>query len=188
MSTSHIETVDVPSFWTKGLVRNIDTSTDYYKIQDAIDNASAEDTLHIWAWTYYENIVIDEELTIIGNGTANTTINGSWAASHIISISHKDVTVKNLKLVSGSNSSSTPLVSATQDNTVLDGLEVNGGYEGIMVVSADDVTILNTKVTGATIGLGIDNGVSNIVIHHSTFSYNSKGVDIESGVLEFTDT
>ena len=27
MSTSHTETVDVPSFWTKGLVRNTDTST-----------------------------------------------------------------------------------------------------------------------------------------------------------------
>ena len=36
MSTSHTETVDVPSYWTKGLVRNTDTTTDYYKIQHAI--------------------------------------------------------------------------------------------------------------------------------------------------------
>ena len=42
----HTETVDVPSYWTKGLVGNTDTSTDY-KIQHAIDNASAGDILHV---------------------------------------------------------------------------------------------------------------------------------------------
>ena len=98
MSSSHTETITVQSYWTKGLVRNTVTSTDYYNIQDAIDNSSAADTLHIWAWTYYENIEIDESISLIGNGTANTTINGTW--NRIVTISSDDVTLKNLKLVS----------------------------------------------------------------------------------------
>ena len=82
MSSSHTETITVQSYWTKGLVKNINTGTNYYKIQDAIDNASADDTLHIWAWTYYENIEIDESMSVIGNGTSNTTINGTWTVSY----------------------------------------------------------------------------------------------------------
>ena len=116
MSTSHTETVDVPSYWTKGLVRNTDTSTDYYKIQHAIDNASAGDILHVWAWTYHENIEIDEQISIIGNGTTNTTINGTW--DRIITVSSDDVTVKNLKLVSGSNTTS--LVYINGEDSILE--------------------------------------------------------------------
>ena len=78
MSSSHTETITVQSYWTKGLVKNTNTGTNYYKIQDAIDNASADDTLHIWAWTYHENIEIDESISVVGNGTSNTTINGTW--------------------------------------------------------------------------------------------------------------
>ena len=98
MSSSHTETITVQSYWTKGLVKNTNTGTNYYKIQDAIDNASADDTLHIWAWTYHESIEIDESISVIGNGTSNTTINGTW--NRIITISSDEVTVKNLKLVS----------------------------------------------------------------------------------------
>ena len=49
MSTSHTETISVPSFWTKGLVKNVNSGSTWYKIQDAIDNASSGNTLHIWA-------------------------------------------------------------------------------------------------------------------------------------------
>ncbi|SVC59148.1 uncharacterized protein METZ01_LOCUS312002, partial [marine metagenome] len=45
MSTSHTETVTVPSFWTKGLVHNLDSGVKYSTIQDAIDGASSGDTL-----------------------------------------------------------------------------------------------------------------------------------------------
>ena len=51
-----------------------------------------------------ENIEIDESISVIGNGTSNTTINGTW--NRIITISSDEVTVKNLKLVSGSNTTS----------------------------------------------------------------------------------
>ena len=75
MSTSHTETISVPSFWTKGLVKNVNSGSTWYRIQDAIDNASSGNTLHIWAWTYSENVEVDESITIIGNATSNTTLN-----------------------------------------------------------------------------------------------------------------
>ena len=32
-------------------------------------------THYIWAWTYSENVEVDESITIIGNATSNTTLN-----------------------------------------------------------------------------------------------------------------
>lgn len=48
----------------------------YSKIQDAIDNANSGDIIRVYAGPYYENVVINKPVTLIGNGTGNTIING----------------------------------------------------------------------------------------------------------------
>jgi len=46
----------------------------YSKIQDAYDNASAGDIIQIYSGTYFENLVVDKTLTLIGSGMENTII------------------------------------------------------------------------------------------------------------------
>ncbi len=48
----------------------------YTSIQAAVNNANTGDTIKVWAGTYYENLIITKRITLIGNGTTNTTING----------------------------------------------------------------------------------------------------------------
>jgi parallel beta-helix repeat protein len=48
----------------------------YKKIQNAIDNASDGDIIYVWDGIYYENLIINKKLTIIGNGSKTTIING----------------------------------------------------------------------------------------------------------------
>jgi parallel beta-helix repeat protein len=52
-------------------------SGDYTSIQKAVDNATSGDTIHVKAGIYYENVIITKNLTIIGEGPQNTTINTS---------------------------------------------------------------------------------------------------------------
>ncbi len=48
----------------------------YTRIQDAIDNASNEDTIFVFHGTYYENIVINKAITVIGENRNTTIIDG----------------------------------------------------------------------------------------------------------------
>jgi len=43
-----------------------DGTSDYTRIQDAIDNASDGDTIFVYNGTYYENIIIDKAIRLIG--------------------------------------------------------------------------------------------------------------------------
>ena len=49
----------------------------YTTIQEAITYANPGDFIYVWDGIYNENIAIDKTLTLIGNGTHSTTINGS---------------------------------------------------------------------------------------------------------------
>ncbi len=48
----------------------------YKKIQDAINAACTGDTVHVWAGTYYENVVIGRSISLTGNHSSSTFIDG----------------------------------------------------------------------------------------------------------------
>jgi len=56
-------------------------------IQDLIDNASPGDTIYIPSGTYYENIVIDKTINLIGEDRDTTKIIGDWESDSVVYIS-----------------------------------------------------------------------------------------------------
>lgn len=55
---------------------NDNVKTEYNGIQEAIDNANDGDTIHISSGIYYEHIVVDKPLTIVGDGAESTIVDG----------------------------------------------------------------------------------------------------------------
>jgi len=49
---------------------------DYQNIQRAIDNATGGDTIRVWEGTYYENLVVNKTVSLIGNESGVTIIDG----------------------------------------------------------------------------------------------------------------
>lgn len=50
-----------------------DGGKDYKTIQEAIDNASIEDTIFVYNGTYKENVIINKTITLRGEDKYNTT-------------------------------------------------------------------------------------------------------------------
>ena len=49
---------------------------DYTEIQDAINAANSGDTIYVYPGTYYENIIVDKIINLVGEDNANTIIDG----------------------------------------------------------------------------------------------------------------
>jgi len=59
----------------------------YTRIQDAIDNASDWDTVFVYNGSYYENVLVDKSISLIGEDRNLTFIDGSggWRCSFYFS-------------------------------------------------------------------------------------------------------
>ena len=114
----------------------------YSKIQTAVNHASANDVINVKKGTYYEDVTIGIPLSLIGAGAHQTVINADGKANGIF--------------VDGFDHSGLHAVT-------ISGFTVeNAQYEGVLLVSATDVTILNnTIINNDKIGAVFDPSVPN---------------------------
>ncbi|MCW3136830.1 MAG: C25 family cysteine peptidase [Methanophagales archaeon] len=107
---------------------------DYAKIQWAVDNASDGGTIIVRDGTYYENIIVNKQLTIKSeNGYANCIINGT-----------------------GSN-----VFVLNADGIRIEGFTITGGWNGIYLLGSDKNRIRNNKFINN--GLFVHYSYGNIV-------------------------
>jgi parallel beta-helix repeat protein len=86
---------------------------DFPTIQEAINAAPSGATIQVYSGVYYENLVVDKTLVLLGADEQNTVINGS-------------------------NGAGLPTVNITDtDNVVIDGFTVTAGFIGINLQDAN---------------------------------------------------
>jgi len=66
--------------------------TDYPTIQEAINNANEGDTIYVRNGTYYENVVVDKSLSLIGEDRSNTFVDGN-DIGNVINITANNVNI-----------------------------------------------------------------------------------------------
>ena len=70
---------------------------DHSTIQAAVNAASPLDTIRVWSGTYAENVVINKDLTLLGNGSATTVIDGGGKGD-VVSIRSPHVDICGFRL------------------------------------------------------------------------------------------
>ena len=79
---------------------DVNGNGDFETIQDAIDNATADDTIEVWEGEYQENIEVDKAVDLIGNGSDLTTIHGGWTGD-VVNITSDWVNMSGFRLIFG---------------------------------------------------------------------------------------
>jgi parallel beta-helix repeat protein len=133
--------------------RMIVVPDDYATIQDAIDNASAGDTIFVRAGTYYEHIEIDKPLTLEGESNQNTTIELRYSENlfgiHIVATG---VTIRGFNLVPIGRATMLIMLDGRtricSDNTIEDNVLADQGSctDALTIYDASDNRILNNTV------------------------------------------
>jgi parallel beta-helix repeat protein len=158
------------------------TQHPYQKIQDAIDSALDETTISIAAGTYFENIVIQKNLVLLGEDRDTTIIDGGkngdvikiqGSAGNQLSLQFSSISVRN----AGGLGYDCLALSYITSGSITDSIFMNSDQsDGIQLDHCTDLTIannqiINNKGAGISLTLSSTNIISNNIIHN-----NQKGI------------
>ena len=161
---------------------------DYGTIQGAIDHSHAGDVIAISPGTYYENLVVDQAITLMGTGATMPVIDGSTRGGNGIKVTANDVRVQGLTLTHWGNG---VYISLANYVTVTGCNLTANGDAGINLSSSAFANVSYNNITDSKFGYGIyiensanNRFIGNNIVHNFYSIYFSdsddKALDVEN--------
>ena len=141
----------------------IEGKGDYTSIQNAIDNASAGDTIFVYSGTYYETLVINKSVNLIGDEKLKP----------VISFRDENESIPILVSVNADN--------CTIENFIIDGSEFYMdvdffGVASVLKISSSNNRIENNVIINSLIGVYLNRNSENNKIFYNQISNNENGI------------
>jgi parallel beta-helix repeat protein len=139
---------------------------DYATIQEAVNAAGAGDTVLVSAGVYYENLIINKYISLVGEDPDSTVVDGN-GSDNVFSVLADDVTIINFTirnglrgiLINGNNctvSNNTITENDGDYGIYLSGMGVLMNYSSFNEISGNIVTDNGNNVPGWSWGNGIE--------------------------------
>jgi nitrous oxidase accessory protein len=150
----------------------------YTRIQDAIDNASAGDTVFVYHGNYTENIMVDKSVQLLGENENSTLIDGGGLRT-VVSITTSNVILRGFTIQNSKNGTQYAGVGiSTASNVIIAGniIHDNGGL-GISLrgLGTSNTTIDANVIANNTYGVFLQES-SEVYISNNTLVDNGEGM------------
>jgi parallel beta-helix repeat protein len=164
------------------IIVDLNGNGDYTSIQEAIDNANPGDIIYVWNGTYHGNITIDKELTLIGNDTQHTIINGTGLGDVVyITASWVNIsgfTIQNSGINDLNSQDSGIRVNYHYDYIHIYNNFITKNFYGIFLKESSDYNIIenNIIVNNKKSAIYCDQSDSNLIIQNNCSNNNDYGI------------
>jgi parallel beta-helix repeat protein len=158
-----------------------ESSGNYSSIQNAIDNASEGDTIRVFEGMYFENVIVNKSVNLIGNltfgaGSNMTVINASFSGDGLY-ISADNVTIKGFVLAfSGFGFNDSGIELNNVENCSITGNALMLNNYGIWLNETENCTIKNNYFMENSVGMGIYTSTNDTYM--SNYFDNSSSYDV----------
>jgi parallel beta-helix repeat protein len=115
---------------------------DFSKIQDAINAAQNGDTISVRSGTYFEHVIVNKTLTLVGEDTNNTIIDGSLSGT-TVRVEVNNVRISKFTIRKGSQG---VFVQHSNGVTISDSHITMNDFEGLRIDDSDNSVISNNLV------------------------------------------
>jgi nitrous oxidase accessory protein len=149
-----------------------DVGADHTSIQDAIDNATDGDTIRVFSGTYYETIDVNKQVSLVGNGSGESVIDGGGGDEDVVTISKDNVLITGFTITNGRDG-----VYVRKNYARIIENEISGNdRRGIFVITSSDGEyshIANNTITKNN-WTGLDLNNDHHTIMNNTCSLNNR--------------
>jgi len=170
---------------TKAEPTTIIVPDDYQKIQWAIGNASAGDTIFVRAGTYYEHIAINKSISLIGESKYNTILDGNGTGT-VMGITANNVSISGFTIQNSAKPEHKGIyIYSSSGNNISDNIITNNGV-GIYTMRSYYTPnfITSNIISNNWEGICLSN-YGYTVLTNNTISHNTRGITLYAwmGVL-----
>jgi parallel beta-helix repeat protein len=166
--------------WSPLPVHNINTGLGYATIQEAINAPETLDghIIFVESGTYYENIIVNKAIMLIGENTTTTTIEGDETNFVVFVRDVKNVMISGFTIRRGGSAFYAGVYLFNSANcTISNNILRNNGWAGVRLQFADDNTISYNDITDNYTPIACD-WSNNIFINDNKMTNNQAGIDL----------
>lgn len=159
-----------------------DGPADFRKIQEAINAAEEGDTIFVRNGKYYENIIVNKTVALVGEESADTIVEGNQT-EFVVSITRSNVKVKDLTL-SNTNPINTSqrcgIIAYNATNCLIQENILCFNFYGTKLSSCNNFTIIDNKISENLIGIFCESSPNCTVRHNTLLNNLYRGILIEN--------
>ncbi len=136
-------------------------------IQDAINASCPRDTIYVHAGTYDENVDVDKQITLIGDGADVLTVRGVDVGDHVFEVTADYVDISGFTVTGATGYGEAGIYLYNADHCNISDNTVSKNYwYGIHLSSSSNNTLTSNTVSNNDYGIGMYSS-SNIVYHNT---------------------
>jgi parallel beta-helix repeat protein len=178
------------SFEVKELARplkpkRITVPVDYPTIQGAINAADPYDVILVQPGTYFEYIVIDKPISLIGENKESVIIRG-LGTRDIIYVSSDDVKIANFTLAGAKHYGAGIRIERSRKCVISSNILTNNGYGVFLHRSSDNLIENNVACSNIHAGIFLWSCSSHNIIRNNTCFSNGKFIEEEGRLSPFS--
>jgi parallel beta-helix repeat protein len=157
-----------------------DVPSDYLTIQSAINAANGGDTVFVTSGTYYENLVVNKTISLVGEDKTNTIIDGSLNGN-VVNITASNVKVTGFTIRrSGTDTDYSGIwISGPSSGNIITNNILTENYNGIYLLSNSANNTISENIVNGNAYNGIYLSTSsNNTIMGNLAAYSSRGIEL----------
>jgi parallel beta-helix repeat protein len=162
-----------PNHYTKSLIANsniIWVPDNFTSIQDAVNNATEGDTIFVEARTYYEHVVVEKTLSLVGENTS-TIVDGNKTGT-VFYVTANNVTLRNFTI---QNAEIGIWLWNSHYTNLTDNIITNNSYGIFLSYSSNNIISANTLSSSNKYGI-YSSYSNNNALTNNIISNNGNGI------------
>jgi len=159
-----------PKTWTV----DDDGPADFRTIQEAINAASSEDSIYVKNGTYYENVVVNKSLSLVGENRDATIVDGR-GVTHVVHVIANKTLFREFTVQNSNMDEYGIYLDYSFNCSVSDNIVRNAG-QGIRLYYSDLDTISRNNISNNSEGIVLRHTLGDNIINANVIHNNTEGI------------